>query len=270
MPRTLRSFADLQASLEPLRTPLLAHPVYGRLRSLDDVRCFMSIHVFAVWDFMTLLKALQRELTCVDVPWIPRGDPFARRLINEIVLAEESDAEVEGEPPESHFEMYRAAMVEAGADGSGLDAFLARLRAGEDLRIALERSAVPSPARPFVAHTWTLVEARSLPALAAAFTIGREDVIPAMFGQLVADLSRRHEGRLARLIAYLDRHIHLDGDRHGPMSARMLETICGEDEAAWASARSAAADSLVARAALWDGVVAAIDGARDLRPASSA
>lgn len=261
MSRTVRSFADLQTSLEPLRAPLLGHPVYARLRRLEDVCCFMSIHVFAVWDFMSLLKALQRELTCIDVPWIPRGDPYARRLINEIVLGEESDVDVPGEPPTSHFEMYRAAMQDAGADTAALDAFLARLRAGEPVRSALVGAPVPAPARRFVEHTFGVVEGRSLPALAAAFTIGREDVIPAMFGQLIADLSRRHEHRLARLIAYLDRHVVLDGDRHGPMAARMLEAICGEEAQAWEAARAAAADSLAARAVLWDGVVEAIEAA---------
>lgn len=261
MSRTIRSFADLQSSLAPLSAPLLGHPIYARLRSLEDVRGFMSIHVFAVWDFMSLLKALQCELTCVEVPWVPRGHPFARRLINEIVLAEESDEEVDGAEPASHFEMYRAAMAEAGADASGIDDFVERVRAGEDVRDALERAPVPRPARRFVAQTWAVVERRSLPALAAVFTIGREDVIPAMFTQLVTDLSRRHDGRLSRLIAYLDRHVHLDGDRHGPMAARMLEAICGEDEAAWTSARSASADALEARVALWDGVLADIEGA---------
>lgn len=256
MSRTILTLSDLQSSLAPLRVPLLAHPVYERLRSLDDVRDFMSIHVFAVWDFMSLLKGLQRALTCVDVPWVPNGPPIARRLVNEIVLAEESDEATPGEEPLSHFEMYRAAMEEAGADASGIDAFLARIRSGEDVGTALEKAPVPPPARRFVARTWAIVESGSLPALAAAFTIGREDVIPAMFTQLVADLSRRHEGRLSRLIDYLDRHVQLDGDRHGPMAARMLESICGDDEAAWASARSAAADALSARAALWDGVLA--------------
>ncbi|MFO0691650.1 MAG: DUF3050 domain-containing protein [Myxococcota bacterium] len=259
MSRPIRSCSDLQAALAPLRTPLLDHPVYARLRGLDDVRDFMSVHVFAVWDFMSLLKALQRELTCVEVPWVPRGHPVARRLVNEIVLAEESDDASGGGEPSSHFEMYRAAMAEAGADASGIDAFLARLRAGDGVRVALEQPAVPPPARAFVAATWNVVERRSLPALAAAFTLGREDVIPAMFTQLVADLSRRHGGRLARLIHYLDRHVDLDGDRHGPMAARMLELLCGEDEAAWAIAHAAAADALRARAALWDGILAAVD-----------
>lgn len=88
MSRTIRSFADLQSSLAPSSAPLLDHPIYGRLRSLEDVRGFMSIHAFAVLDFMSLLKALQCELTCVEVPRVPRGHPFARRLINEMVLAE--------------------------------------------------------------------------------------------------------------------------------------------------------------------------------------
>jgi len=80
--------------VEPYKQALATHQVYSAISSLDHVRTFMETHVFAVWDFMCLLKALQRALTCTETPWIPRGDAATRRLINEIVLSEESESAI--------------------------------------------------------------------------------------------------------------------------------------------------------------------------------
>ncbi|MCU0864037.1 MAG: DUF3050 domain-containing protein [Planctomycetes bacterium] len=251
----IHDFPALQQALAPLRRRLVAHPIYTCLHDLDSVRVFMTHHVFAVWDFMSLLKALQRQLTCVEPVWRPRGDAVARRLINEIVLGEESD----DDRPDgyiSHFELYRRAMDEAGADGAAIAVVLARVEAGESVFAAL--AAAPPPARRFCNETFTLVADGSLPALAAAFTIGREDVIPDMFTALVADLHRQQPGGLPTLVDYLDRHIHLDGERHGPMAVRMLTSVCGTDAARWEQARAGAAAALSARLAFWDGIQAAL------------
>ena len=82
---------ELQGAIQAEREKVLSHRVYQTLDSIDDVAIFMQSHVFAVWDFMSLLKVLQQRLTCVNVPWVPSGPTESRRLINEIVLVEESD-----------------------------------------------------------------------------------------------------------------------------------------------------------------------------------
>ena len=77
--------------VEEKRGRLLSHPIYSNLRDLATLRIFMKHHAFAVWDFMSLVKKLQAELTCVAPPWLPPERRLASRFINEIVLVEESD-----------------------------------------------------------------------------------------------------------------------------------------------------------------------------------
>ena len=242
---------SLTASIRPLRDRLAAHEVYARVGSIGALRVFMEHHVFAVWDFMSLLKALQRGLSCVEVPWVPRGDGRSRRLINAIVLAEESDEDGRGGVA-SHFEMYRDAMIEAGADMGPIAWFLQQISMEIPALDAL--AAAPAPARRFTEHTLKVAMGGSLPMVASAFALGREEVIPTMFRALVD-----RTGGLGRFKYYLDRHIDLDGDEHTPMALAMLSTVCGDDPGRWREAREAARSALEARLSLWDGVVSAID-----------
>lgn len=248
----------MQRRLQPLRERLLGHGVYRALRTLPDLHVFLRHHVFAVWDFMSLLKALQRRLTSLDEVWRPRGPAGARRLVNEIVLGEESDV-VDGRPV-SHFELYLLAMRQVGAPTDAIDRTLRRVEAGMDVVEAL--AVAPDAARRFSTTTFSIVAAGELPAIAAAFTLGREDVIPAMFTELVQDLNRRGRADATLLLRYLERHIELDGDEHGPMAAQLLADVCGDDDDNWLAAENAAVLSLEARLALWDGVVAALDRGR--------
>jgi hypothetical protein len=158
-------------------------PIYGRLNTLQDVNTFTEHHVFAVWDFMSLLKSLQRNLTCVEVPWVPRGSVESRRLINDITLVEESDEF--GDSYISHFELYVNGMEQAGADTTPVTNFLNRIRNGEGVPGALDAASVPPAAATFVATTWGFIESAPLHCQAAAFAFGREDLIPEMFDQVI-------------------------------------------------------------------------------------
>jgi hypothetical protein len=250
--------AQLIDSIRPIREQLVAHPIYASITTREALCVFLEHHVFAVWDFMTLLKALQRKLTCVDLPWVPTADRQARRLVNEIVLAEESDEDGQGGHA-SHFELYLDAMRQAGADTSAIERFLGALGDGQPIGQALQSSEVPIPAREFVATTWDFVASGSIPNIAAAFTLGREELIPDLFRGLVKTLDEREPGRLGLFRHYLDRHVHLDEDEHGPMALRMLSTVCGDDPTRWRDAKRAANRALEARLALWDGVTAEIE-----------
>ena len=251
---------DLQNCLRPLRRRLADHEVYGKIETLHELRIFMEHHVFAVWDFMSLLKALQRRLTCVSVPWVPEGEKLARRLINEIVLEEESDSD--GSDYMSHFELYRKAMKQCGAETSAIDLFIDAIRRGDDVGSSLARAGAPKAAQDFVKTTMEIVESGSTHAIAAAFTLGREDVIPVMFQSLVVKLNEQFPGELSLFQDYLERHIKLDEERHGPMSLRMLVELCGDDPRKWKEAENTVEVALNARIALWNGVANQIAGAR--------
>ncbi len=238
----------------PYRDAVEQHPLYVELTSLERIRVFMEHHVFAVWDFMCLLKALQRRLTSPTVPWMPVGDPQTRRLINEIVLSEESD-QLPGGQVLSHFELYREAMTESGADFSAAAAFEHGLKEGRPVRMALREVGVPSAAREFVVQTLDIVEQDRPHLIAAVFTIGREQMIPRMFMKIVPTLADAHPGRLDTFKLDLERHIELDRSEHGPLAAQMLQNLCGCDRSRWEEATSAAISALEGRGRLWDAVL---------------
>jgi hypothetical protein len=250
----------LTARLAPLRARLETHPLYARIQTARHLRIFMESHVFAVWDFMSLLKCLQRRLTCVDVPWRPTRWPESRRFLNEIVLGEESDI-FEGRAV-SHFEVYLEAMRESGADTGPILALLTQLETGGDgqgaesrLNQALEACGASGPARQFAESTFALIRTGGVHAIAAGFTFGREDVIPEMFRGLVRDLNAEAHGRFGKFLWYLERHIEVDGENHGPLALRMVADLCGEDARLWSEAADAAEAALRARLALWDGIL---------------
>jgi hypothetical protein len=247
----------LRAAITPERDTVLGHRLYAQLSEPAAVRTFMESHVYAVWDFMSLLKALQRGLTSVSAPWQPTGDQLVRRLINEIVLIEESDMFDDGRCL-SHFELYLDAMREAGASTDGIERFLADVDT-MGVPAALAGDAVPESARRFVSWTWSVVEDSPVHVQAAVFAFGREDLIPGMFEQVQA--LHRRDGNFGLFLDYLERHIEVDADEHTPMALRMLGVLCGSDPVRWAECTTAVRISLAERSRLWDGVSAALAAA---------
>jgi hypothetical protein len=248
--------ASIESRIAPLRIRLSAHPLYASIRTPEHLRLFMQSHVFAVWDFMSLLKALQSQLTCTTAPWAPTPFPASRRFINEIVLGEESDL-YEGRAI-SHFELYLEAMQQARADTSLIRSLLSDVARGSFSPSTLHG---PAAARAFVRSTFYVIHAGNLAATAAAFTFGREDVIPDIFRNLVRDLNASTSGELSKFTWYLDRHIEVDSEDHGPLALRMVADLCANDDTLWKQATSAAEAALEARLALWDGILSEIQSA---------
>jgi hypothetical protein len=241
--------------LDALRLRINQHPVYAAVRTPAALATFAAHHVFAVWDFMSLLKRLQQELTCVAVPWMPSPFPSAARLINEIVLGEESDETPAGFS--SHFELYRAAMTEIGAPAQWIDGFLTHLRSGHTISSALEASGAPPSVVQFVETTFSILATGSLHEIASAFTLTREDLVPQMFLHVTAQ-GGMHRTRFPQFFYYLDRHIELDSGSHGPLAHALLSQLCAGDPLRIQQADAAACRALRARVALWDGILAAV------------
>ncbi|MGB1184593.1 MAG: DUF3050 domain-containing protein [Schleiferiaceae bacterium] len=245
----------VKSEIQEVRAELIAHEAFTWVDSLEKAQHFMEYHVWAVWDFMVLLKGLQRELTCTDTYWVPKGNAAVRRLINEIVWGEESDEDRDGRAM-SHFEMYLEAMQEAGAETQPIRNFILDLQNGVDPKVALAKSKAPAGAKKFVLSTLDVVERGQPHEMAAVFTFGREDLIPDMFMEIVAGLKAQFPDKLGKFTYYLERHIEVDGDVHGHLAEQMVEQLCAEDENKWLVARDASLTALQARIELWTTVLA--------------
>lgn len=246
------AIAQLQKAIAPLQEAIIQHPVYSAINDLEDLHIFMSYHVYAVWDFMSLLKSLQQELTCVTVPWFPKGLADTRYLINEIVVGEESDVDMHGKRT-SHFELYVEAMRQCGAETDALCKFISSLQAGSAMSVAYEQAETPQAARDFVDFTFSIINSGKAHLQSAVFTFGREDLIPGMFYALVNDLHRQFPDSIANFKYYLDRHIEVDGGHHSALALQMTRHLCGEDPSKWQEAQEATIVCLQKRMALWDG-----------------
>lgn len=243
--------------LQQLRSDLLQHPIYSAVQSTESLRIFMREHVFAVWDFMSLLKRLQQIVTCCSVPWMPVADASVARFINEIVLGEECDEDGRGGYT-SHFELYLESMDEVGADSQPIRRFVAMLREGIPTNQALDRIDILPGTRQFVRGTMTWTMDGAPHEVAAAFFHGREDVIPDMFARLVTSLEREGHS-VDRFRHYLKRHIELDANDHGPLAQKLVDRLCGESQERRVETTRAACASVAQRIALWDGILASIN-----------
>ena len=231
------------------------HPLPQAITSIADLRLFMEHHVFAVWDFMLLLKSLQQHLAPSVVPWVPPRHPEIAGLVNSLVAEEECDVLPEslgGPLPLSHFAIYRRAMVEIGADTAVIDAVLEQASGG-DLAAALHHPGIPALAACFLRTTQALIASAEVHALAAAFAYGRELLVPDLFRDLLDRLVVL-ELPCPTLRWYLERHIVLDGDSHGPLAETMVRTLAGHDPAAHELVQIVRSQVLSDRAAFWDAI----------------
>ena len=242
----------------PLQEEIVNHKLYSNIQNPSDLQRFMEHHIFAVWDFMSLLKALQIKLTGTALPWVPVGDPEIRYLINEIVLAEETDLDIDGKR-RSHFEMYLNAMADAGASTKEIDSFIEKINQGQPWYQAVVNLDLSESVRAFLHFTFSVIDSNEPHKIAAAFTFGREDLIPQMFTSIILSIQRKFpQENLTGFHHYFQRHIELDDDTHGPLALKMIQELCGDDPQKWEEVTQTALEALSYRKRLWDGVLAEI------------
>jgi len=253
--------ARIQTVIEPLRQEIINHKVYSVINDIEDLKIFMQYHVYAVWDFMSLLKSLQIGLTSTTTPWFPVGNANTRYLINEIVTGEESDVDGNG-IRKSHYEMYLEAMNQCGADTTAVNKFTDALKATGSFDTAYKTADVPKEAREFMDFSFEVIDGKLSHLQSAAFTFGREDLIPNMFVSIVRDLNQKFPGELSLIKYYLERHIEVDGDHHSHLALEMTAELCGENEAYWKAAEEISLGALQQRINLWNGVYDEIVGVK--------
>ncbi len=241
-------------SIQTQKEALLQHPLYNKVQTIEDLHRFLESHVYAVWDFMSLLKALQSKLTCTTTPWFPTANTQTRYLINEIVVAEESDLTLDGRR-QSHFEMYLEAMQDCGANTNEIEVFLANLSSLNNIFVAIKTSDLHPNIKDFLDFTFRVIEEGKAHEIVAAFTFGREDLIPSMFTAILKNFQANFpETDLKKLIYYFERHIELDADEHGPMAMGMITELCGNDTQKWKEVEAISILALEKRIGLWDAI----------------
>ena len=243
--------------VQVLKDELNEHSIYDAVKDIEDLKLFMQHHVFSVWDFMSLVKYLQANIAPSNTPWTPPKDAQLSRFINDIVIEEECDEMPDGESYLSHYEMYILAMEEVGADTTQIKSFVATVEE-KGIEEALASCEIPSASKAFTTTTFDFIKENKAHNVAAAFSLGREDIIPLMFKAILKKIG------VSKKIApmfhyYLERHIHLDEGFHGPMAMKLLNQLCEDDDTKVQEAIDAAKQAVKARIRFWDGVLAEIE-----------
>ncbi len=228
---------------------LADHALYHEVKGVEDVRIFMGFHVWCVWDFMSLAKAVQLGVGHYAVPWVPPADASLVAWINEIISGEEADVGPDGAHA-SHLEIYLAAMRETGARTSQFSGFIERIRRGEHVREALGAERCAPATTEFVSSTLRVAQG-PLHGSVAAFCLGREELVPRMFATFLKNLPK-DEPHLKTFLWYLNRHVELDNESHGPVSVRLFERLIGTEPARLDEALNIALQSISARGAYLD------------------
>lgn len=248
--------SQLFQRLTPLISTINQHPLYKSILNLTDLAIFMEQHVFAVWDFMCLLKTLHSQLVSTQAPWFPPLDTESARLINELLIEEESDILPDELTYQSHFETYLNAMHQVGANTQPIKNFLSQIKE-KPLTEAISTAEIPCHVKQFVETTFSFFKLTPHE-LATAFVFGREAITQSMFQPLLTQIEQQlpHDDKpkLKLIQYYFNRHITLDSEQHLPKALQMLTRLCGDDPKKWQACEITAGKALTARLEFLTGI----------------
>ena len=244
----------IQDKINDQREKLLKHKLYSNIETIKDLQVFTENHVYAVWDFMSLLKALQIKLTCTKTPWVPNSNSQTAYLINEIVLAEETDINQAGKR-KSHYELYLDAMIDIGAEIEFPTKTIDKIASSENIFMSIDKLEIHENIKEFLKFTFSVIKEGKPHKIAAIFTFGRENLIPNMFNEILREFEKNvSEGDISKLIYYFERHIELDEDEHGPMALEMVSMLAENDHEKWKEIEEISIEALEKRILLWDAI----------------
>lgn len=241
---------SLSKKLLPLTEQITHHEVYSKISSLPHLRLFMEQHVFAVWDFMCLLKELFRKIVSTSAPWFPSKDALSANLISSILVEEEGDLAEDGLSYMSHYEMYLKAMNDIGANTTHINRLLSLLKENHSIQDAIALIPIRTGTKNFVLTTFDFFQLE-VHEIAATFVFGREGITASMFlpilKQIETTLDSSDKTNFSTLIYYLKRHIELDAGEHYHKASKMLDNLIGNDVQKLQKAEIAATQALMAR-----------------------
>lgn len=237
--------------LNQMRNDLFNHKIYNAIKTKEHMKIFMEAHIFAVWDFMVLLKSLQNWLTCTSPLWIPTKNTNSARFINLIVLGEETDEILPGKII-SHYELYLQAMKDIGADVTEIELFIGKIERGVDPFVAINESKIDDFVKEFVKNTFRVAFGNDISCIVSSFYFGREDPIPKMFQKFINEIE--DDPIYANVKLYLQRHIDVDSDEHGPLSYKLLEETYVNDKSLNVIIESGIS-AIQFRIILWNGIL---------------
>jgi pyrroloquinoline quinone (PQQ) biosynthesis protein C len=147
-------------------------------------------------------------------------------------------------------------MAEIGANTEPITKFLQSVEK-DGIDFALVDSWIPEPSEKFMRNTFDIIQRGKVHEIAAAFTYGRETVIPAMFRRLANQLNI-NAVEAPRFNYYLERHVEVDKDDHGPFALKLMEELCENHPLKIVEAENTAVKSIQARIEFWSQVENAI------------
>jgi hypothetical protein len=80
-----------------------------------------------------------------------------------------------------------------------------------------------------------------------------------MFLSIIKSTEHHENHTYPKLEYYLNRHIELDGDQHGPRANEMNKDLCGLDENKWKDVENTTCIALEKRIALWDSIALSLN-----------